>query len=240
MLPLLGIYNNSMMQLQKVLDHFSWGIAASSLTEEEKQEIRRRENQNIEQHYLDWESGLNDFAEIEDKNHIFYLSLKVRDLQNPDSPHAAIIMRFDERIPSVQIYMIENFLKNQETVLNGKVFITALLFATIFATNIDVNEERGNETSVIIVNPDDNLLGFYRDFGFYQDVTNFSWISAEVSDIEDNIGRKIALMDEEFLDDDIDTLQNPDLTGNLVAEDVDDVSVAGYNDGVAPDEQSSS
>ncbi|EHE0998106.1 hypothetical protein NMI26_003448 [Salmonella enterica subsp. enterica serovar Braenderup] len=237
MLPLLDIYNNSMTQLQRVLEHFGWGIAASSLTEEEKQDIRRRENQNIERHYLDWEAGLNDFAEIENNNHIFYLSIKVIDLQEPEAPHAAIIMRFDKRIPGVQVYMIENFIRNQVTALNGKVFITALLFATIFATNIDINEERGNETSVILVNPDDNLLGYYRDFGFYQDVTNFSWMSAEVPDIEDNIKRKIDLMNDEFPDDDIEALSNPDLPGGLATVDVNDDSVAGSNNGVAPDEQ---
>ncbi|MEJ4046919.1 hypothetical protein [Erwinia sp. SLM-02] len=146
-------------------------------------------------------------------------------------------MRFDEHIPGVQIYMIENFIRNQVTTLNGKVFITALLFATIFATNIDVNEERGNETSVILVNPDDNLLGYYRSFGFYQDVTNFSWMSAEVPDIEDNIKRKIDLMDEEIPFDDTAALPNPHFPGSLATEDVNDDAVSDNSDGITPDER---
>lgn len=167
----------------------------------------------------------------------FYLSIKVIDLQIPDAPHAAIIMRFDERIPGVQIYMIENFIRNQVTTLNGKVFITALLFATIFATNIDINEERGNETSVILVNPDDNLLGYYRSFGFYRDVTNFNWMSAEVPDIEGNIKRKIDLIDERFPFDDTEPLLNPSLPGGLATEDVNGDAVSDNSDGITPDER---
>lgn len=227
-----------MLQLQDVLEHFDWGIAAGSLTAEEKQEICRRENQNIEQHYLDWEGGLMSFAEIENNNHIFYLSLKVIELQNPHVPHAAIIMRFDERIPGVQIYMIENFIRNQVTALSGKVFITALLFATILATNIDIHEERGDETSVILVNPDSNLQGYYRGFGFYQDSTNFNWMSAEVPDIQSNVQRKIRLMDDGLpYDYDIEALPNPNHIGDLATEDMNDNPVADNNDGVVPDEQ---
>ena len=159
------VYEQSIDETIDVLNGFEWGVSISPLTAEEEQVIRQRDTLS-DGYSLAWNSGINDFREIENGNHIFYLSLKVVNLDDPVSPHAAIIMN---------------------TILDGKVFIIALIFATIFASNIDSNKDRINETDIVLVNPEQNLKSYYREFGFFDDYRNHSWMSADVITIQERI-----------------------------------------------------
>ncbi|HHS9764391.1 TPA: hypothetical protein ACTW9U_005004 [Klebsiella quasipneumoniae subsp. similipneumoniae] len=180
------VYEQSIDETIDVLNGFEWGVSISPLTAEEEQVIRQRDTLS-DGYSLAWNSGINDFREIENGNHIFYLSLKVVNLDDPVSPHAAIIMKYDDRQPALLIYMMENFIRNQNTILDGKVFIIALIFATIFASNIDSNKDRINETDIVLVNPEQNLISYYREFGFFDDYRNHSWMSADVITIQERI-----------------------------------------------------
>lgn len=180
------VYEQSIDETIVVLNGFEWGVSISPLTAEEEQVIRQRDNLP-DGNSLAWNSGINDFREIENDNHIFYLSLKLVHLDDPVSPHAAIIMKYDDRQPALLIYMMENFIRNQNTILDGKVFIIALIFATIFASNIDSNKNRTNETDIVLVNPEQNLKSYYRGFGFFDDYRNHLWMSADVVTIQESI-----------------------------------------------------
>jgi hypothetical protein len=107
--------------------------------------------------------------------------------QDTKFPGGAALCRIDERRGRLEICMVENFLKDQDTPLTKRVWLSALIFAHTLAKATKHDE-------IYVMNPVAHYLPLYKKFGFYEDATCPPNLSASLADIEVSIGRAMTGM----------------------------------------------
>ncbi|ELW9296730.1 hypothetical protein SIO53_004192 [Enterobacter roggenkampii] len=105
------------------------------------------------------------------------LSMRIKGLDDT-FPGGAALCRIDRLRERLEICMVENFLKTQETALTKRVWLSTLIFAHTVAKATSHDE-------IYVMNPKERYIPLYRKFGFYEDALCMPHLCATIGEIED-------------------------------------------------------
>lgn len=179
------IHKRCLTVTQQVINGFGWeSIAVGVLSDKDKTRLAEG---GMTQSVLNWPWALVRY-DGNPYGGIFDISLKVTDYPGPDALHAVIICKYDAIREQFSLCMLENFIAASETVLNGRVFIIALIYATTFCHMTGLSD-------LFIQDPVPDALSRYRSYGFAQVWNDHDKMSATVTDVLQSVVRKVHRID---------------------------------------------
>lgn len=156
--------------VQSVADTFRWELGYGKLKEED---IALLESGAYGQ--LPWRWAIENYGNPL-KDGVLDLSMRIKELDSP-YPGAVALCRIDDYKERLEICMMENFLKAQQTPLTGKVWLSTLIFAHTVA-------KATKHEDIYVMNPYQRYLKMYRSFGFYEDAMCMPHLCATVDEVE--------------------------------------------------------
>lgn len=105
------------------------------------------------------------------------LSMRIKGIDDA-IPGGAALCRIDKLRQRLEICMVENFLKAQESPLTKRVWLSTLIFAHTVAKATGHDE-------IDVMNPRARYVPLYRRFGFYEDALCQPHLCATIEEIED-------------------------------------------------------
>lgn len=179
-LTIQEIHDQCLKTTQGVINGFGWNtISVSVMSHNEKKRLEKGINGSV----LNWPWAMNRYR-VNTDDGILDISLKVIDHNEPDSLHAVIICRYDERREQFSICMLENFIADIDTALTGNVLIIALVYATTFCGIVELE-------NIYIQNPTDAAMPRYSSYGFAPVWNDLDKISADVADVLETVRAKV-------------------------------------------------
>ena len=166
--------------VQSVADTFSWGLGYGKLKSEDLQLLQSGAFGN-----LSWAWALRTYG-VPDNQDVVDLSMRILGLDTT-FPGGAALCRIDKKRRRLEICMVENFLRDQDTPLTKRVWLSTLVFAHTLAKATKHDE-------ISVMNPVTQYLPLYRKFGFYEDATCPPNLSASLEEIEEAIRRTMSGM----------------------------------------------
>lgn len=141
--------------VQSTADQFDWGLGYGKLRPGDLRLL-----QTDAYGSLPWKWALEHYGNPLNED-ILDLSMRIKGVDD-EFPGGVALCRLDQRRERLEICMVENFMKGQETPLTKRVWLSTLIFAYTIATAIKHEE-------IHVMNPKRRYVPLYKKFGFYED-----------------------------------------------------------------------
>lgn len=178
------LHDQCLLTTQNAINVIGWtNISVGVLSDNDKRLLETDNDRNV----LNWAWAMETYQGNANDG-ILDITLKLSDRSDPNCLQAVIICKFDALRNQFSICMLENFITDEETDLNGKVLIIALIYATTFCKIAELE-------GVFIQDPTDEAKPRYRSYGFSQVWDDYTKMYAEVPDILTTIQNKVRSVD---------------------------------------------